>query len=182
MYHKNQVSIKKAIFSGTSLCITWEYRLSARFHLLPHIRVRYQYHPRGSAPLLRGPTVLSSVPSPALAAQPFQGPVRVPPSRLGASVQRANRPELGAFTSSCGTAISISGSGLGATLTARLLCSEGQPPSLSTYQTARQTTRVNTKFHHKQNHNHSQTKWQCVVLLLWKNPFEYNVWQNKKIT
>ncbi|KAJ8630076.1 hypothetical protein MRB53_023399 [Persea americana] len=72
-----------------------------------------------------GPTVLSSVPSPALAAQPFQGPVRVPPSRLGASVQRANRPELGAFTSSGGTA--ISGSGKSTTLPARRLCSEGQP-------------------------------------------------------
>ncbi|XXG87436.1 hypothetical protein AAC387_Pa11g2122 [Persea americana] len=88
-----------------------------------HIRVRYQYHPRGSAPLFRGPTVLSSVPSPALAAQPdaHQGPVTVPPSRLGASAQRANRPELGAFTSSGGTAISVSGSGISTTLAARRL-------------------------------------------------------------
>ncbi|XXG79749.1 hypothetical protein AAC387_Pa09g0752 [Persea americana] len=56
-----------------------------------------------------------------------QGPVTVPPSRLGASVQRANRPELGAFTSSGGTAISKSGSGHSTTLAARRLCSEGQP-------------------------------------------------------
>ncbi|XXG47215.1 hypothetical protein AAC387_Pa02g1893 [Persea americana] len=56
-----------------------------------------------------------------------RGPVTVPPSRLGTSVQRANRPELGAFTSSGGTAISISGSGKSTTLPARRLCSEGQP-------------------------------------------------------
>ena len=65
-------------------------------HSHMHIRVRYQYHPRGSAPLFKGPTALSSVPAPAWAAQPYahQGLVAVPPLRLGASVQRADRPQL----------------------------------------------------------------------------------------
>ncbi|XXG69644.1 hypothetical protein AAC387_Pa06g2456 [Persea americana] len=95
------------------------------------IRVRYHYYPRGSAPLFRGPTALSSVPAPAWAAQPYahQGLVAVPPLRLGTSVQRVNRPQLGACTSLGGTAICISGSGTITTLAARRLCSEGQPPS-----------------------------------------------------
>ncbi|XXG54107.1 hypothetical protein AAC387_Pa03g2073 [Persea americana] len=100
-------------------------------HSHTHIRVRYQYHPRGSAPLFRGPTALSSVPAPARAAQPYahQGPVPVPPSRLGASVQRANRSQLGACTSQGGTAICTLGSSTSTTLAARRLCSERQPPS-----------------------------------------------------
>ncbi|XXG88794.1 hypothetical protein AAC387_Pa12g0960 [Persea americana] len=100
-----------------------------------HIRVRYQYHPRGSAPLFRGPTALSSVPAPAWAARPYahQGPVAVPPSRLGTSVQRANSPQLGACTSLGGTAIGTSGFGSSISLAAWRLCSEGRPPSVSSY-------------------------------------------------
>ncbi|KAJ8632913.1 hypothetical protein MRB53_026249 [Persea americana] len=103
----------------------------ASFDKAIHIRVRYQYHPRGSVPLFRGPTALGSVPAPARAAQPraHQGLVALPPLRLGASVQRANRPPLGACTSLGGTAICTSGSGIRTNLAARHLCSEGKPPS-----------------------------------------------------
>ncbi|XXG81189.1 hypothetical protein AAC387_Pa09g1885 [Persea americana] len=120
-----------------------------------HIRVRYQYHPRGSAPLFRGPTALSSVHAPAWAAQPYahQGLVSVPPSRLGASVQRANRPQLGASTSLGGTAICASGSGISTTLAARRLCSEGQPPSARClHQLGRHShmrIRVRYQYHHR---------------------------------
>ncbi|XXG90596.1 hypothetical protein AAC387_Pa12g2324 [Persea americana] len=58
-----------------------------------------------------------------------QGPVALPPSRLDASVQRANRPQLGACTTLGGTAICTSGSGSSTTPAARRLCSESQPPS-----------------------------------------------------
>ncbi|XXG75111.1 hypothetical protein AAC387_Pa07g3691 [Persea americana] len=104
MYSRNQISIK-GNFSGKSLCI------ASRFAAVQPLFSGYQLSARRHRQLRHT----------------YQGPVTVPPSRLGTSVQRANRPELGAFTSSGGTARSISGSGNSTTLAARRLCSEGQP-------------------------------------------------------
>ncbi|KAJ8636587.1 hypothetical protein MRB53_010854 [Persea americana] len=99
MHLKNSVAMPASFGSGDSTT--------------PRLGSSVQSANRPQLALFRVPTVLSSVPAPALAAQPqaSQGPVTAPPPRLGSSVQSANRPQLGACTSFGGTAISISGSG-----------------------------------------------------------------------
>ena len=135
MYSRNQISIK-GNFSGKSLCI------GSRFTEVQPLYSGYQLSARRHRQLRHT----------------NQGPVTVPPSRLGASVQRANRPELGAFTSPCGTAISISGFGLGATLTARLL-SRLVPIKLL----GKLLVSIRYAFHHEQDRRHSICKECCFV-------------------
>ena len=109
--------------------------------------------------------------------------------RLGASVQRANRPQLGACTSLGGTAKSTSRSGSSTTLVARRLCSEGQPPSAwCLHQPGRHShTHIRVRYryhprgsdllnylanylclhplHHKQDTNHAQNMWkECCFI------------------
>ena len=139
MYSRNQISIK-GNFSRMSLCI------ASRVTAVQPLYSGYQLSARRHRQLRHT----------------SQGPVTVPPSRLGASVQRANRPELGAFTSSGGTANDIrvwyQYHPRGSVPLLR------EPTVLAWYLSNYSVNCLRQhSFHHKQNHNHSQTKWQCAV-------------------
>ena len=138
MYSRNQISIK-GYFSGMSVCIAS--RLAAARPHYSGCQLSARLHRQ-----LR-----------------HQGPVTVPPSRLGTSVQRANRPELGAFTSSGGTAIqgpvSVPPSRLGSSVQRA-----NRPRLVPINLLGKLLVSIRYAFHHKQDRRHRISKECCFII------------------